>query len=333
MALTKTHFPRSSGGYSWVESMYHPNVHPSWQQFGRGMPIMGECWGNVYYVHSSGAGSTTDGFSPESAVTTADAATNLTTASNNDLVLFLPGHSETISGAGTWAPDVAGVTYIGLGRGGNRPTLSFTATASTVTLSGANNTLCNFLLTNDVDAVVTAIPVTGPDAALLNLEFRDVTGNALVWASFSAAADRPIIDGLFCNCAPAIASGSGATNSVLVLTGCDNPVVRNSTLIATADISLIECRTTAVVQLEVYNCRLFNLDNRAAGTAGTCVEDVVTGSSGFIGPDVMCIQGANAANITEAITGATFHMFDPVYVVNAVNEKAMLSNWTASTDA
>jgi hypothetical protein len=41
----------------------------------------------------------------------------------------------------------------------------------------------------------------------------------------------------------------------------------------------------------------------------------------------------NAANVTEAITGATFVTFDPVYVVNLAGEKAMLINTTASTDA
>jgi hypothetical protein len=41
----------------------------------------------------------------------------------------------------------------------------------------------------------------------------------------------------------------------------------------------------------------------------------------------------DAANVTEAVTGATFNLFDPVYVCNAVNQKALLINWTPVADA
>lgn len=331
MSLTKTHFQRTSGARQWVDTFYHPIVQPGFQAFGRGMPVLGGLWGNIFYVDDAGAGGTTGGRAPEEAVTTLDAAHNLATASNGDLILALPGHNETLAAAGLVC-DSAGITFIGLGRGADRPTLSFNATTSDIDVTAGAVTLCNFLLTGDVDAVANAIEVTGADLALLNCEWRDVTGNALQLASFSAAADRPLIDGLFFTGSQTIGSGSGITNSVLVFTGCDNPVVRNSTIITRADISLIECRTTAVVRLEVYNCRLSNLDDRAAGTAGTAVEDVVTGSTGLIGPDLFITLGADAANITEAITGATFHVVDPVYVVNAVNEKGLLINWAISAD-
>ena len=335
MALTKTHVNRGSGGaYSWIDTFYHPNVVPGIQQYGRGMPTFGGLWGNIFYVDDAGAGGTTGGFSPEAAVTTLDAANNLAVASNGDLVIALPGHNETIGAAAAWVCDIAGLTYIGLGRGANRPTLSFaTATTADVDITAAAVTLCNFLCTNDLDAIAVAFVVTGADCAMLNMEWRDGTGNALVMASFSATADRPLIDGLFFTGSQTIGSGAGITNSVLVFIGNDNPVVRNSTIITRADIALIECRTTAVVRLEVYNCRLMNLDNRAAGTAGTAVEDVVTGSTGLIGPDLFIVLGADAANVTEAVASATFHFVDPIYIVNAVNEKAMLTNITASTDA
>lgn len=332
MGMTKTHYPRS-GGNQWTNSFYHPIVAPSHQQFGRGLPVWGGLFGNIFYVDDAGAGGTTGGRSPEAAVTTLDAAYNLCSASNGDLILALPGHNETFAAAGGLTCDVAGVTLLGLGRGADRPTISFSTTDSTLPISGASNTLCNFLFTGDVDAIVAAIPVTGPDLAFLNNEWRDVTGQTLVVASFSAAADRPLIDGFFMTSTQTIGSGASQCNSCLVFTGCDNPVVRNSTVIGRFDISIIECRTTAVVRLEVYNCRLMNLDNRAAGTAGTCVEDVVTGSTGLLGPDLFCVLGADAANVTEALTGATFHVVDPVYVVNAVNEKGFLINWTATADA
>ncbi len=336
MPLTKTFYkrgPNTPGRNRSLDSYYHSHLAPGELTFGRGNAIWGACWGNIFYVHASGSGGTTGGTTPEEAVTSLDAANNLCVAANNDLVIALPGHTETLANGTTFVPDTNDVTFIGLGRGTSRPAISMNNTASQVIVSGSNCCFCNFLFTGDVDAIVAGLSVTGSDFAFLNSEWRDVTGNALDIARFSATADRPLIDGFFMTGSQTIGSGAGITNSVLVMIGCDNPVVRNSTIITRADISLIECRTTAVVQLEVYNCRLSNLDNRAAGTAGTCVEDVITGSTGLLGPDLMCVLGANAANITEALTGATFWVVDPVYVVNAVNEKAMLINWTASTDA
>ena len=61
--------------------------------------------------------------------------------------------------------------------------------------------------------------------------------------------------------------------------------------------------------------------------------DTITASTGQIGPNLNLRLTDNAANITEAITGATFVVMDPVYVCNLAGEKAMLINWTASTDA
>ena len=40
----------------------------------------------------------------------------------------------------------------------------------------------------------------------------------------------------------------------------------------------------------------------------------------------------DANNITEAITGATFCLFDNIWVNNLAGEKAILINWTATTN-
>jgi hypothetical protein len=62
------------------------------------------------------------------------------------------------------------------------------------------------------------------------------------------------------------------------------------------------------------------------------IKDLITASTGTIGPDLNLILQDNAANITEAITGATFQLVGPIWVVNAVAEQSMQINWTASTD-
>ena len=69
-----------------------------------------------------------------------------------------------------------------------------------------------------------------------------------------------------------------------------------------------------------------------ANAADVAIVDTVTASTGFIGPNINIMMADNTSNITEAVTGATFQVIDPVYVCNLAGEKAMLINWTASTD-
>lgn len=88
-----------------------------------------------------------------------DSAVGLCTANAGDVILVLPGHTETISSASALALDVAGVTILGLGNGDNRPTFTLdTATSATVAVSAANITVKNMIFTAnfaDIAAVFT----------------------------------------------------------------------------------------------------------------------------------------------------------------------------------
>ena len=89
--------------------------------------------------------------------TTVDAAIGECTASAGDVIYVMPGHAETVTSI---ALDVAGVTIIGLGTGLNRPTFTFGAAASTITVSAANCAWkgCHFI--GNFDNVAAAFTVT-----------------------------------------------------------------------------------------------------------------------------------------------------------------------------
>jgi len=165
--------------------------------------------------------------------------------------------------------------------------------------------------------------VNAADFALVNCEWRDVTGQATDVIIADANADRLLIDGWFHNGAAA----AGA-NSAIALIGMDNPVIRNFRIIGNFAVSAIDMRTTAVVDHEIYNGYIWTKN-----AADICIKDTITGSTGRVGPDLFLMLTDNAANITEAVTAATAHQFDPIYVCNLAGEKAMLINTTASTDA
>lgn len=255
---------------------------------------------------------------------TIDYAVGQCTANRGDIIMVLPGHTETVTAAAGLALDVAGVAVIGLGAGSDRPTINFTtATTADVDVDAANVTLVNLLFTGGIDALAGPIDVNAADCTILNCEYRDVTGQATDVIIADANADRLVIDGYFHNGAAA----AGA-NSAIALTGMDNPVVRNFKLVGNFAVGAVDIRTTAAVDVDIYNGYIWTKNAADIG-----IVDTITGSTGKIGPNIQLMLTDNAANITEAITGATFHLFDDIYVCNLAGEKGLLINWTASTDA
>lgn len=69
---------------------------------------------------------------------TVDAARAACTVAQGDVVYIMPGHTETVT-ATSIALSIAGVSYICLGHGLNKPTFTYGAAAATITVSGANN--------------------------------------------------------------------------------------------------------------------------------------------------------------------------------------------------
>lgn len=297
----------------------------------RGVPLTLSHPGQVFWVGNSnvllkdelGASNGNDGtfYRPFSTI---DYAVGKCSAKCGDIIFVRPNHTETVTAAAGLDLDVEGIALIGLGSGSNRPKINFTtATTADMDVDAANITMVNFIFTGGIDALAGPIDVNAADFKLIDCEYRDVTGQATDVIIADANADRLLIDGYFHNGAAA----AGA-DSAIVLIGMDNPVIQNFKLVGNFAVSAIDCRTTAVVDLDINTGYIWNKN-----ASDVCVKDTVTASTGKVGPDLNFMLTENAPNITEAITGATFHVFDPVYVCNLVNEKAMLINWTASTDA
>ncbi len=156
----------------------------------QGMYLFTEIVGDARYVSSGSGGSTGPGFAPENAYATLIQAQTASTASQGDVVLVCPGHAESVIGAAGMTFDKAGVQYIGLGVGRNRPTITFsTSTAAQIIVSGANILFKNIVFDlTGVSAIVAAISVTGADVTFEDCEFIISTGtNAPVLGILTAA--------------------------------------------------------------------------------------------------------------------------------------------------
>jgi len=284
--------------------------------------------GNVWFVDSgqttTGADAVGYGRSPDKPVLTLDYAVGLCTANNGDVIYVMPGHAETIIADSGVDIDQAGITVIGLGKGADRPTFTFTtAVTADFKLAAASIRVENILFLGGVDALTGPIEITGADCVLKDCEYRDVTGQATDALMLVDGADRCYIIGH----RHIGAAGAGA-NSAIAVDGSDDLTICDFRLYGNFAVGGIDFRTTASARVEIYNGYIWT-----ANAADIAIVDTITGSTGKIGPDLEFMLTDNAANITEAVTGATFHYFPPIYVCNLAGEMAAADNKTASTDA
>ena len=278
--------------------------------------------GDEYFVDATNGSATNSGKSWEHALITIDAAVNLCTANNGDRIYVAPFHTETLAADSAIDIDVAGVSVVGVLQGRQMPTLSVTATAGDCKLAADNVMIQNIRFTGDIDATTGCIEVTGDDCAVIDCEYRDVTGQATD-ILITNNAMRLLVDGF-----RVIGALGDGGDSAIMLDECDHAVIRNCEIIGNFDVGAIECRTTACDDIRIHDVTI-----KTAGSEDLAIADTITGSTGIIGPNVFMQLADNAANITEAITGATFVVMDSgVHVVNLAGEKSLAINWTASTD-
>lgn len=134
--------------------------------------------GNRIFVDSNNGVSTNSGKSPAEAITTLDAAFALCTANNGDVIYVMPNHSETITGAGGIAHDVAGVSVIGLGTGSQRPEfLMDGGTTVTYAITADDAYIENLVFRSGHSNVVTCFTTTKKYSWFNHITFLNNTTN------------------------------------------------------------------------------------------------------------------------------------------------------------
>lgn len=213
--------------------------------------------GNLWFV-DSGAASGGNGLTPEGAVTTIDAAINLATASNGDIILVMEGHAETITGAAGIAQDVAGLTIVGLGRGRNRPVVTFgTAAAASWDITAASSYVENLVLVNGIDAQTAMVNIQAADCTIKGCEFMlgDATTQAVLGILTTDAADRLRIE----DCFMYGTTDAGVTGAIRIVGG-DFIILRNNFITgAFAVTGAVENVTTAGNGWLIEGNRILNL--------------------------------------------------------------------------
>lgn len=294
----------------------------------RGMPLMMAYPGKVFWVAPAASGGA-DGNKGtyDRPFATIARALDSCLADRGDVIMVRPGYSQTITAAAGLDLDVAGVCIVGLGSGSKRPTINFTtAVGADMNVAANNVTLMNFLFTGGIDALTGPIDLNAADTTLINIETRDVTGQATDWIVGDDACDRLRITGW-----KHLGAAAAGADTALTVVGADDVVIEDFDIYGNFAVAAIEQLTTLGNRWRIGGGvkQSFIWTENAADVAITMKSD----TTGWIGPNINIMLQDNAANITECVVAAAMQVMQPINVCNLAGESSMQINITASTDA
>jgi len=294
-----------------------------------GIPLFGSgpifTTGTVRWVHSGIGTNDNNGLDPDRPFATIDAAINASTATSSthageDFVVAMPGHAETISGANGFDIDVAGVTVLGLGRGTLRPTLTYSATASTIAVGANGTALINFLHVASINAVVTMMDIQATTGFLLEAnEFRDAASIGITdTITLTDEVDLVLRNNRFYE------TDTGVGQSCILGTTPLRLVIDGNYFHKDAQTGIIENGNATVLQVVNNYIRTLAAEDLAIVSGST--------ATGWIDNNMIRLQD-DAFNITEAITITTNIQLGRNWVVNADEQRVIEHNAVQSTDS
>ena len=184
-----------------------------------GVPVLGgssipTTTGTTFFVDSATGNDVSVSGTKDKPFATLDYAVGKCTANKGDIIILMPNHSENLATAGALTLDVAGLTVVGLGEGNQRPTLTHTADAADINITGADTTLRNLLIISNTADVTVSMDIDALDVWLDGIEWRE--GPSLCFVDIIVTGADNICDGLkitSCKCIGADAANDSFLNT------------------------------------------------------------------------------------------------------------------------
>jgi hypothetical protein len=202
--------------------------------------------GTMFFVDSVTGDDGNAGRAPSNALATLDAAIGKCTANKGDVIIVMPNHAETVTGASGITFDVAGVTVIGLGHGAQRPRfLMDGGTTVTAVISAADVSLENLVFSGGHNGIVTCFGVTGVNARFTAIEFEDNTTDEHFLVAIKATGAANTADGLTVERCRWYSVDAGITDFISIIDDIANLKVWDNEMIvdAATGAGLILCAT------------------------------------------------------------------------------------------
>lgn len=293
----------------------------------KGLPLSVTNPGKVFWVNGSTAlapggvgGSNSNDGTYQRPFATIDYAVGQCTANRGDIIMVMPGHSESITSATSLVFDVAGVAVIGLGTGSLRPDLNFSNTAGSVEIDAADVTLYNLTFTADVSAVVVGVNVDANGCTIDNCEFNfNATGDDfLTMVDVDTVSDFTFTN----NVVIAEDNVAGAAEAIRLDTATQANISNNTFQGEWSDGAIIG-EGAASPQITIADNYIYNCD-----TAGGEVIDLNVACTGLI-VNNRCGTLFTTAPETAFDPGSCLCLEN--YVANAIDESGIIVPTTLST--
>ena len=274
--------------------------------------------GNIWWVHSvTGTDAVApQGKTPGAPFATVSYAISAATANNDDWIVCMQGHSETITSAAQLNVNKAGLKIVGLGTGRNRPTFNYTTdVAASFDINSANALLRNLVFTlTGVDALTAGINVKAADCTIedCEIELADSSNQATLGILTTAAANRMIVR----RCHLHGSNNAGAATAIRVVGTTDSQILDNIIQGSfTTTIGGINIATTAAVNLMIGR----NIIQNLTAVSTKCIVDTITATTGQIWENRMQILSG-----TAPITAATMSWVGANYYAAALGTAGTL---------
>lgn len=267
--------------------------------------------GTVYYVDSTnvnnsnlntGLGTFTQG--PGGPFATLAFAVTKVANNKNDVIILMPGHAETIAVVAGILCDTAvanGYSIIGLGNGPSRPTITWSATASTWRISATGVFLNNIVCKVSIDEVVSMFDVQGDSCVMDNVEFVETATLQAIQFVLTKTNGTRVPDYFELRNSRHIQATAAAANSQwIAINGGNGHSIHDNrfklTTTSNAASNVIATITAAPTSIAIYN----NIIEQLGGTA-TVPISMLTATDGIITNNfVSSLKTAIAGSIAAA---------------------------------
>ena len=262
-----------------------------------GVPVVGSgpsipaSTGTYFFVDSTTGSNSNSGRDKDHPVATITYALTLCTASKGDVIVVMPGYTETVTAAIT--VNKAGVYIIGLGWGNLIPSIQGNGAIDAVSITAANVTLDNFQFPSpDTDAQTAVINVTAAGVTIRNIRAigSETSNNVVDMITLASGADDCTIENV------RLFNSVVAVNSFLSLEAAvARLLVRNCVFQG-------ECVTAGIIDSGASTFLYF--ENLIVATVGTTIPAAildanptgVVNNCGWLGTHTTIASNFNAGN-------------------------------------
>jgi len=290
----------------------------------RGLPLQQVHPGEVFWVNSTTVlakggvgGSNGNNGSYRQPFATLEYALSRTLAGRGDIVVLMPGYTQTVGSATALNFDVDGVAVVGLGHGNLRPTFTFdTANTATIPVSGDNMSITNCKFVGNFLSIASCFTVaTAPGFSVEHCDFTD-TSSVLNFLSIVTTTVSVDADGLNFSHNRVRADGATTPGPAVVILGtiADLTISHNritQTAIENDAPKLMSHAALVVTDLLCTHNTVYCVDTDTSGGAVLITTSATTGTGIIAHNRVRALDIAAAIMVTAA--AVQYGMFDNLY--------------------